>query len=132
MSKVNQNNVLVEFDDVKDRQKKSSSSPKNFNSNKIWHSLKENFWFAAYIAGLVFTYISSNYVLDKNIHYKLRLKDQVKDFKIEATTSAAELMMLSSRTMVKQEVIRRGLKLEEAIAPPTVLKMTERKKKQCY
>ncbi|MGL4955690.1 MAG: FtsL-like putative cell division protein [Bacteroidales bacterium] len=129
MSKVNQNNVLVEFDDVKDRQKKSSSSPKNFNSNKIWHSLKENFWFAAYIAGLVFTYISSNYVLDKNIHYKLRLKDQVKNFKIEATTSAAELMMLSSRTMVKQEVIRRGLKLEEAIAPPTVLKMTERQKK---
>ncbi|MGL5960026.1 MAG: FtsL-like putative cell division protein [Bacteroidales bacterium] len=129
MSKVSQNNVLVEFDDVKDRQKKSSNSPKNFNSNKIWHSLRENFWFAAYIAGLVFTYISSNYVLDKNIHYKLRLKDQVKSFKIEATTSAAELMMLSSRTMVKQEVIRRGLKLEEAIAPPTVLKMTERQKK---
>ncbi|MGL4364575.1 MAG: FtsL-like putative cell division protein [Bacteroidales bacterium] len=126
MRNINQHKNIVEFEDVEALRKNTANSRLGLSTgNRMWHSLRENVWLLAYLTALMFIYISSNYLMDKMTRYKLTLKSKVKDCKIEATTSSAELMRLSSRNAVKQEILVRGLRLHDAIEPPVVLKKIE-------
>jgi hypothetical protein len=51
-----------------------------------------------------------------------KLRNEIKDLKVEATTTGAELMYLVSLSAVKQEVEKRELELVESLSPPVVIK----------
>jgi len=119
------NEKVIEFVDVKEqRNKKVKVSFKDVmtGSAQLRVFLLTHIWFIIYIAFLGFLYISNHYALERQTKYYLKLNEQVKNLKAEATTTSAELMGLSSQTSVQKEVERRGLDLKEATNPPTLLK----------
>ena len=117
-------NKVIEFVDVKEQRKKVKVSVKDVMTGgaQLRAFLIGHIWFILYVAFLGFLYISNHYALERQIKSYMKLNEQVKNLKAEATTTGAELMGLSSQTVVKQEVLRRGLDLKEPTKPPTLLK----------
>ena len=115
---------VIEFVDVKEQRSKVKVSFKDVmtGSAQLRAFLLTHLWVIIYIAFLGFLYISNHYALERQTKYYLKLAEQVKNLKAEATTTSAELMGLSSQTSVRKEVERRGLDLKEATNPPTLLK----------
>jgi ADP-dependent phosphofructokinase/glucokinase len=123
------NNKVIEFEDVKEQRKKVKVSFKDIvtGNDQLREFLSTHIWFIIYVAFLGFLYISNHYALERQTKYYLKLDEQVKNLKSEAVTTSAELMGLSSRTSVREEVERRGLDLKEATKPPVLLKVDESK-----
>ncbi|MDR3329366.1 MAG: hypothetical protein LBS63_04575 [Prevotellaceae bacterium] len=115
---------VVEFEDVKElkRATKLKLTDVVTGNAQLRTAMVKHIGFFMYLALLVFFYIHNRYTIENRLKYKLKLSEQVKNLKAEATVTGAERMRLSSHTVVLKEIALRGLSLEESASPPTLLK----------
>jgi hypothetical protein len=120
---------VVEFEDVKELKKKTKLKLTDVvtGSAQLRTVMLRHTGFFMYLALLVFFYIHNRYTIENELKYKLKLSEQVKNLKAEATITGAERMRLSSHTVVLKEIALRGLNLEESTSPPMLLKATSDK-----
>ena len=118
---------MDEKENIEKKDKKSIDNTIGWKSIFSGSVLQSNFiykqrWYILLLFILSIIYISNRYIADKTLRYSSKIKTGMSEKKAEYVTKSSELMRMSKRSQVLEQIKKRNIDLKESKTPPKRVK----------